>query len=318
MAILKRNVMTALVVSLLCVPTIAVAQQAEQVTYYHTDAIGSVRMTTDASGQVLQRHDYLPFGEEWPATPPQPGPRLFAGKERDQATGFDYFGGRYYANTTGRFTTVDPALDATAAVTNPQRWNRYAYVSNNPIAKVDPSGRYEVDVHLYLTMALAQAAGLSPSVADRIGASDQGVDGNPETGPFGDRSARRDFHFTDAQRRTQLWDAFELGGTPEQLGVYFHAEQDSYAHAGFGPTMGHVFAGHRPDQTFAAPAKADAMARDTYERLIAAAARLGGPARAAVPWEKVSPFVSGFNRARELDDKRRILDELLQAIDSAP
>jgi len=40
------------------------AQATDQVTYYHTDAIGSVRMVTDATGAVVQRHDYLPFGEE--------------------------------------------------------------------------------------------------------------------------------------------------------------------------------------------------------------------------------------------------------------
>jgi hypothetical protein len=42
---------------------------------------------------VLQRHDYLPFGEEWQTASTQPDARLFAGKERDQTTGFDY-GGR--------------------------------------------------------------------------------------------------------------------------------------------------------------------------------------------------------------------------------
>ena len=317
MTILKRRATTIGIGVLLCAPAIAAAQQTDVVTYFHTDAIGSVRMTTDANGQVLQRHDYLPFGEEWQATALPSEVRLFAGKERDQTTGFDYFGGRYYASGSGRFTTVDPALDVAAALTNPQRWNRYAYVSGNPVAKVDPSGRYEVDVHLYLTTALAQAAGVSRSVAERIGASDYGVDGDPARGPYADRFARRDFHFTDAQRRMQLWDEFQAGGTPEQLGVFFHAEQDAYAHEGFGPRMGHLFAGHRPDQTFAAPLKADAMARDTYERLVAAAARLGGPTRTAVPWEKVSPFVARFNRARDVDEKRRILDEMLQALDSA-
>ena len=248
--------------SLLCMPATAVAQQTDYVTYYHTDAIGSVRMITDANGLVLQRHDYLPFGEEWPTTTALVDQRLFAGKERDAQTGFDYFGGRYYADRTGRFTTVDPVLDVAAAVTRPQRWNRYAYVSDNPMARVDPSGRYDVDVHLYLTTALAQAAGLSRSVAGRIGTADQEVDTGSETGPFADRFARRDFHFTDAGRRRQLWNDFQVGGTPEQLGVFFHAEQDSYAHEGFGPRMGHVFAGHGPDQTFASPLTADAMKKE--------------------------------------------------------
>lgn len=79
-------------ISAFCVVT-ASAQTTEVVTYYHTDAIGSVRMITDANGQIVERHDYLPFGEEW-----QPSlaseRRLYGGKERDSETAFDYFGAR--------------------------------------------------------------------------------------------------------------------------------------------------------------------------------------------------------------------------------
>ena len=62
----------------------ASAQNTDEVVYYHTDAIGSVRMITDATGAVIDRYDYLPFGERW-APPAQPAPdmRQFAGKERD-------------------------------------------------------------------------------------------------------------------------------------------------------------------------------------------------------------------------------------------
>src|SRR5436190_20224575 len=84
----------------------AAAQSTDVVTYYHTDAIGSVRMITDANGQVLERHDYLPFGQE--GTPPSSERRLFVGKERDQETGLDYSGARYYSAQSGRFTSPDP------------------------------------------------------------------------------------------------------------------------------------------------------------------------------------------------------------------
>jgi RHS repeat-associated protein len=52
-----------------------------------------------------------------------------------------YFGARYYASQTGRFTTVDPYLDVQKALVDPQQWNRYAYVRNNPLRYVDPDGR---------------------------------------------------------------------------------------------------------------------------------------------------------------------------------
>src|SRR5262245_23983313 len=122
---------------------------ADTVRYYHLDGVGNVRAITDKNGVVVERHDYLPFGEEWcPGSPPgvcgapPPGqPRRFTGKERDTETGFDYFGARYYGSKIGRFTSADPVLNHQAALTNPQRWNRYAYVSNSPLRYVDPDGR---------------------------------------------------------------------------------------------------------------------------------------------------------------------------------
>jgi len=288
--------------------------QTETVTYYHTDAIGSVRMVTDAAGQILARYDYQPFGlllDQNPSPPPEQ--RQFAGKERDAETGFDYFGARSYQGFTGRFTTVDPVLEIEQALVVPQRWNRYTYVSNNPLRKVDPNGGYEIDVHLYLTRTLAWAAGIASPFADRIAAANQGVDDTASTGPFRSRSARRDFHFTDAARRRQLWDTFERSGSAEDLGVFFHTQQDSFSHEGYGPTFGHLFANHRPDRTFVTPERADAMARDTFDRLRIAAQRLGETG--GIPWETVRPFVMRFNRARTLDDKVRILDELRKVID---
>jgi RHS repeat-associated protein len=89
---------------------------------------------------VVRRHDYFPFGEEYAATPGADA-RRFTGKERDAETGLDYFGARYYASRTGRFTTVDPVVLLDAAFRDPQLWNRYAYVRNNPLRYTDPDGR---------------------------------------------------------------------------------------------------------------------------------------------------------------------------------
>ena len=66
---------------------------------------------------------------------------MFAGKERDTATGLDYFGARYYSSQTGRFPIVDPLLEIDRNLVDPQRWNRYAYALNNPLKFTDPDGR---------------------------------------------------------------------------------------------------------------------------------------------------------------------------------
>ncbi len=79
-------------------------------------------------------------GEVAPPSPP-PEKRLFTGKERDSETGMDYFGARSCRADIARFTTVDPAMTVAENLVDPQRWNRYAYVRNNPLKYVDPDGR---------------------------------------------------------------------------------------------------------------------------------------------------------------------------------
>jgi RHS repeat-associated protein len=139
-------------------PGVAFAQAQDTVIYYHTDAIGSVRMITDQNGQVVSRYDYLPFGEPWQQGS-NPDVRQFAGKERDADTGFNYFGARYYASGTGRLTTVDPVLDIESSLEDPQRWNRYAYALNNPLAFKDDDGRVPIPV----IVAAVTAYAASPS-----------------------------------------------------------------------------------------------------------------------------------------------------------
>src|SRR6266545_393298 len=123
-----------LTVTLMTCPAVAGAQ--DTVTYYHTDAIGSVRMITDANGGVVARYDYLPFGGDCAPNPPcvtqPPDTKQFAGKDRDTDTAFDYFGARYYDNAAGRFSTVDPGHIG-GNLLDPQSWNAYSYSRNNPL-----------------------------------------------------------------------------------------------------------------------------------------------------------------------------------------
>jgi len=61
----------------------------------------------------------------------------FTQKERDTESGLDYFGARYYANIQGRLTGTDPGPLTPA---DPQNFNRYSYVLNNPLKFIDPTG----------------------------------------------------------------------------------------------------------------------------------------------------------------------------------
>jgi RHS repeat-associated protein len=107
-----------------------------------------VRAVSNEAGTIIERHDYLPFGEECTTggcaanlSLPSSQPRQFTGKERDAQTGMDYFGARYFSGERARFTTVDPVMPFASASVDPQLWNRYAYVHNNPLRFTDPDGR---------------------------------------------------------------------------------------------------------------------------------------------------------------------------------
>ena len=112
-----------------------------KVLHYHADHLGTPRLITGNGGAQVGRHDYYPFGLEMPGST-NDGERLqFTGHERDAAT-LDYMHARYYDASMGRFLSVDPVLDVKQAMTNPQGWNRYAYVFNNPLRFTDPTGKY--------------------------------------------------------------------------------------------------------------------------------------------------------------------------------
>jgi RHS repeat-associated protein len=114
--------------------------QTDTVTYMHTDGIGSVRMLTNESAQVIVRFDYLPFGEPCTSacgtSASTATTRQFTSQEKDTESLLDYFGARYYRNLGGRFITVDPDHVA-GNLFDPQRWNAYAYARNNPLTFVD-------------------------------------------------------------------------------------------------------------------------------------------------------------------------------------
>jgi RHS repeat-associated protein len=146
------------------------------------DHLGTPRIEVDPSGSFasVRRHDYLPFGEELTVGMGNGSIRTtgmgyppavdcvrhrFGSKERDTETGLDYFLARYYSSTQGRFTSPDPLefwmLDddednnkKREFLVNPQKWNKYTYVLNNPLKFVDPSGLAEIPAWSGLSKAL--------------------------------------------------------------------------------------------------------------------------------------------------------------------
>ncbi len=121
--------------------------------YVTTDHLGSTRLLTNSAGQVGGRYDYQPFGQEigagydgrttamgFQTTADAANPK-YTGQQRDQETATDWFQVRQMSGAQGRFQSPDPG-NAGADPSNPQSWNGYAYVVNNPLSYTDPSGMF--------------------------------------------------------------------------------------------------------------------------------------------------------------------------------
>jgi RHS repeat-associated protein len=88
---------------------------------------------------IFANLDYLPFGEI-NSTDSGITTHEFTGDERDSETSLDHTWFRQYSSQFARWTSPDPAGLAAVDPSNPQSWNRYAYVGNNPMNFTDPNG----------------------------------------------------------------------------------------------------------------------------------------------------------------------------------
>ena len=84
----------------------------------------------------------LPFGDMQSCTGTDESPMHYTGQQWDSEDNLTAFWFRTDSTTQGRWGSMDPAGLAAVDPTNPQTWNRYAYVTNNPISFIDPLGLY--------------------------------------------------------------------------------------------------------------------------------------------------------------------------------
>ena len=106
-----------------------------KITYLHTDALGSPVASTDASGNVIERTHYEPYGAPIGKVVDSPG---YTGHVMDGETGLVQMQQRYMDPLLGMFLSVDPVT----AHENPVgMFNRYRYAASNPYRFKDPDGR---------------------------------------------------------------------------------------------------------------------------------------------------------------------------------
>jgi len=113
---------------------------------YFSDHLRSSRKVEEiavgASTAVLTYDaDFYPFGAEHAFISSTSPTCKFNGKERDIESNLDNFVARYFGSSPGRFMSAD-SLGPGQHPENPQSWNMYSYVPNNPLKLVDPTGQF--------------------------------------------------------------------------------------------------------------------------------------------------------------------------------
>ena len=119
--------------------------QEREVYFYHSDHLGSASWITDSGGQAIQHLQYLPYGEPYinQRTSGYNERFTFTGKERDEETGYGYFGARYMDHELmTMWLSVDPMSDKYPSI------SPYNYCVWNPIRLVDPDGRDTIRIEL--------------------------------------------------------------------------------------------------------------------------------------------------------------------------
>jgi RHS repeat-associated protein len=130
-----------------------VARQSAGVRYfYHQDSLGSIRVITDASGNVVKSYDYTAYGGIASSSGTLSDPFQFGGHRADTESSLVYMGSRYYEPTLGRFLNPDPLVKD---VERPQTLNRYAYALNSPVDHSDPTGHLPVIAAILAVIAVA-------------------------------------------------------------------------------------------------------------------------------------------------------------------
>jgi RHS repeat-associated protein len=119
------------------------AMQAGGVSWVHQDPVTKSQRVTNSSGAVVSTIDLDPWGGETNRSANSVfQPHKYTTYERDGNGGDDAMHRRYQSNWT-RFSQPDP-YDGSYEATNPQSFNRYSYVQNDPVNFTDPSGLLRV------------------------------------------------------------------------------------------------------------------------------------------------------------------------------
>ena len=305
------------------------ASYTEKTYYFLNDHLGNVDVVMDEDGKVVERADYMPYGDDRliiEENDEQDNDYKFTGKELDDETGLMYYGARYYDPEIGRFVSHDPMLldeaekPLSASLPNPQGLNSYSYVLNNPVRYIDPNGLWnETITHGNETFGLCLFCGMSINTCDSIATADRYMDINPATSPgsldslSGMMTGVKNFlngstlkyHFTTKDDALTRVDKAIENGSSFEFGSALHSYEDPGAHGKFGndkwAPLRHLKAGSSTDKTELNLNAANQNSKDKLGQLLRFKATRSGNSsndiskELGVKWNQVSGVVNNYN-----------------------
>jgi RHS repeat-associated protein len=131
-------------------------------TFYGYDGHGNVRLLANSSGAVTDSYTYDAFGMPVTSTGTTANNFRYSGEWLDPNLSFYNLRARYYNQATGRFETMDPAGQhkgcSASRLDSPWDSNSYAYADDNPVNRIDPSGRDAVETATLYRFVLVYTA----------------------------------------------------------------------------------------------------------------------------------------------------------------
>ena len=117
---------------------IAMRTGASTLNFILSDHLGSTSVTTDSNGALPTDNRYKAWGELRYASGTLPTKFTYTGQYSNVADfGLMYYGARWYDSSLSRFAQADSIIPQPG---NPLAWDRYAYVLNNALRYIDPTG----------------------------------------------------------------------------------------------------------------------------------------------------------------------------------
>jgi RHS repeat-associated protein len=140
-----------------------VAMRVGSTVYYLlSDHLGSTSLTLNASGSVISELRYTSWGSVRYQAGVTPTEYTYTGQYSESYLNLLDYGSRRYDPETGRFISPDSIVPT--SIQGLQAYDRYGYVSNNPIQYNDPTGHFA----FLATAAIGAAVGFTVSYGTQV------------------------------------------------------------------------------------------------------------------------------------------------------